>query len=351
MKTLGTFARQFSLSMILAMSMGSAVVSCDSILDEEAVDCSISYKVKFKYDYNMKYADAFANEVKSVTLYAFDDNGKLVYQKTEEGDVLAQEGYAMNVDMQPGDYQLIAWAGLNDDDSFSVPLVAPGSGIEELQCKMDRIYTRNADNGAIINTRLSSLFHGQVTEHSFTTRAAMEQTVTVPLVKNTNAIKVILHQMDGVAIPAEDFEFTITDNNGLMDYDNSLMEDEQLTYHSYHTEAGFLEEDGQTRAEGAGENNISFATAELTVGRLVENQNATLTIRNKQNDEVILSIPIIKMFLLAKMQGQYNMENQEYLDRQDEYRMTFFLDKTMKWINTQIMINDWIVRFDDLNVK
>lgn len=338
------------------MAMGSAVVSCDSILDDEAVDCSISYKVKFKYDYNMKYADAFANEVKSVTLYAFDDNGKLVYQKTEEGNVLAQEGYAMDVDMQPGDYQLIAWAGLNNDDSFSVPLIAPGSSIEELQCKMDRIYTpggqtRNDNFDAIINTRLSSLFHGQVTEHSFTTRAAMEQTVTVPLVKNTNAIKVILHQMDGVAIPAEDFEFTITDNNGLMNYDNSLMEDEQLTYHSYHTEAGFLAEDGQTRTENGGEGNISFATAELTVGRLVENQDATLTIRNKQTDEVVLSIPVIKMFLLAKMQGQYEMGNQEYLDRQDEYRMTFFLDKTMKWINTQIMINDWIVRFEDLNVK
>jgi hypothetical protein len=44
-------------------------MSCDSILDEKEVDCSVNYSVKFKYDYNMKHADAFANEVKSVTPY------------------------------------------------------------------------------------------------------------------------------------------------------------------------------------------------------------------------------------------------------------------------------------------
>lgn len=77
MKTVNTFARQFSFSLMMAMTLGSAVVSCDSILGEEEVDCSVEYRVKFKYDYNMKYADAFSREVGTVTLYAFDDNGKL----------------------------------------------------------------------------------------------------------------------------------------------------------------------------------------------------------------------------------------------------------------------------------
>lgn len=85
MKTVKTFARQFSFGLMMAVTLGSAVVSCDSILDEDDVDCSVEYRVKFKYDYNMKYADAFSREVSSVALYAFDDNGKLVYQKTEAG--------------------------------------------------------------------------------------------------------------------------------------------------------------------------------------------------------------------------------------------------------------------------
>lgn len=126
MKTVKTFARQLSFSLMMAMTLGSTIVSCGSILDEEDVDCSVEYRVKFKYDYNMKYADAFSREVGTVTLYAFDDNGKLVYQKTEEGDVLGEDGYTMKVDLEPGDYHLITWAGLNNEASFSVPLVTAG---------------------------------------------------------------------------------------------------------------------------------------------------------------------------------------------------------------------------------
>ena len=81
----------------------------------------------------------------------------------------------------------------------------------------------------------------------------------------------------------------------------------------------------------------------------MKNQNAVLTIRNTATDEIVLRIPVIKMFLLAKLQGQYDMDDQEYLDRQDEYKMTFFLDENMKWIDSQIIINEWIVRFDDMS--
>ena len=152
MKTVKTFARQFSFGLMMAVTLGSAVVSCDSILDEDDVDCSVEYRVKFKYDYNMKYADAFSREVSSVALYAFDDNGKLVYQKTEAGDVLAADGYSMAVDMEPGDYHLITWAGLSDEASFSVPLITQGvSSLEELQCKMDRIFAvaRRSDQAVV----------------------------------------------------------------------------------------------------------------------------------------------------------------------------------------------------------
>ena len=348
MKTNINIIRRFSCNLVAALLLGSSLMSCDSILDEKEVDCSVNYSVKFKYDYNMKHADAFANEVKSVTLYAFDNEGKLVYQKTEEGDVLKQEGYAMDVDMNPGDYHLIAWAGLTNDDTFSVPLVSQGASIEDLKCRMDRVYTKSDSEGGIVNTKLTSLFHGQIEKQNFVTRAAINQEIVLPLVKNTNTVKIILHQMDGVTIPADDLEFTITDNNGYMDYDNTLIEDEKLTYYSYHHESGNVVEASQTKS---GEfTNISFATAELTVGRLMEDQNAILTIRNKVSDETILSIPVIKMFLLAKLQGQYDMDNQEYLDRQDEYKMTFFLDENMKWIDSQIIINEWIVRFDDMNL-
>ena len=115
--------------------------------------------------------------------------------------------------------------------SFSVPLVTAGeSSLDELQCRMDRLYSRAADGTAVVNSKLSALWHGEVTKQSFS-RAASSQVVTVPLVKNTNTIRIILQQMDGVTVEVDKFEFTITDDNGLMNYDNKLLEDETLTYY------------------------------------------------------------------------------------------------------------------------
>ena len=77
MKILANFEKMKVWSLLLTV-FGVSMVSCSNILDEENVDCSVEYRVKFKYDHNMKFADAFANEVRSVTLYAFDQEGKFV---------------------------------------------------------------------------------------------------------------------------------------------------------------------------------------------------------------------------------------------------------------------------------
>ena len=65
--------------------LAGAITSCDSVLNYNE-DCDIEYCVKFKYDYNMEEKDVFAEQVRTVTLYAFDDNNNLVYQKTDEGE-------------------------------------------------------------------------------------------------------------------------------------------------------------------------------------------------------------------------------------------------------------------------
>ena len=115
--------------------LAGTIASCDSVLNYNE-DCDIEYCVKFKYDYNMEEKDVFAEQVRTVTLYAFDDNNNLVYQNTDEGEPLGEGNYAMNVvGIDPSQYRLVVWAGLNDE-SFAVPLLYPNqSKIEELTVK------------------------------------------------------------------------------------------------------------------------------------------------------------------------------------------------------------------------
>ena len=89
----------------------------------------------------------------------------------------------------------------------------------------------------------------------------------------------------------------------------------------------------------------------MTVGRLVEGQRPVLVVKNVAEDRTVLSVPLIDYALLVK--GNYNkdMDNQEYLDRQDEYSMTFFLDESGEWISSSVIINSWRVVLNNQSMK
>ena len=79
------------------------------------------------------------------------------------------------------------------------------------------------------------------------------------------------------------------------------------------------------------------------MGRLVTENNPVLSIYNCKTDEKVLSIPLKDYALLVK--GNYNkaMSDQEYLDRQDEYNLTFFLDEFGNTLSASVIINSWHV--------
>lgn len=316
----------------------SALHACDSVIYDGEGDCSVNYRVRFRYDYNMKYADAFAHEVNTVTLYLLDKGGNIVWRRTEQGEALASGEYAMTVDVEPGEYDLLAWCGTGDKGSFTVPQAALGTG---LTCTLNRRH--DAEGAAFVGEDLDRLFHGWLPAQTFG-GAEGTYTYTVPLVKNTNNVRVVLQHLSGEPVDKDKFVFAIHDDNGSMDWDNTLMPDEPVTYYAWHTDAG--EAGVDTREQGvnaASRAAFSAAIAELTVPRLVKGQQARLTVTDRETGETVFSIPLIDYALLVK--GFYNrdMDDQEYLDRQDEYDMVFFLDEGDRWIDAYIYINSWKV--------
>ena len=75
-----------------------------------------------------------------------------------------------------------------------------------------------------------------------------------------------------------------------------------------------------------------------------------LVITNRENGEYIARVPIIQYALLSK--GYYElayghkMTDQEFLDREDEYVMTFFLANG-RWMDTYIDIQQWRIVLHD----
>ncbi len=297
-------------------------------------DCGVY--ISFKYDYNLKDANAFAKEVNSVALYVFDENDTLIEQiTTTDKEALSDDEFEMVLQLDPGQYQLLAWGGLMNEESFDLLADAEigKTKIQELQVRMHRDHNENGD--AVVEKDLLPLYHGSMEIDVNDVDGTYKHTMS--LMKDTNVVRIMLHEMSGQEIDADHFIFEIKDNNGLYNWDNTLLDDEEITYLPWSQETGRADVE-----ESRAVTSISVAIAELTIGRMSAEKSPILYIKNRETGEDIVRIPLADYALLIK--GKYNqkMGNQEYLDRQDEYSMTFFLDEGV-WLDAYILINSWRV--------
>lgn len=324
--------------MLATLFVALSTSSCkESFIFEGEGDCGTYYNIKFKYDYNMKFADAFSREVNSVALFVFDQNNTLVETivETDKAKLLADE-FSIPLELESGKYELVAWAGLMNEESFDLlaDVKVGQTTREELQVKLKSTEGKVSED-------LKPLFHGAM-PLNYTTEPGT-YTETMSLTKDTNVVRIVLQQMsDGVV--AEKFGYEITADNGLLDWNNDVIADGTLTYMPWSVSTGTADvapdygTSSVTRAD-----QVSVAVAEFTINRMIDGQSPILTIYNLEEGKPVLSIPVADYALLVK--GNYNrdMSNQEYLDRQDEYNMTFFLDEDGNWLSASIIVNSWRV--------
>ncbi len=347
--------------MAAVLCLSAVLCSCDdSFVYDGASKCVVPdmtayYRVRFKYDYNMKYGDAFAHEVSTVTLYLIDADGNITWQRTEEGEALAEDGYVMELstdDIAPGTYDLLVWAGTKDKGTFAI---SEGTMATDLQCLLRR--NHDAEGAPYVDSDLDRLFHGRLEAQEFPSEAGT-YTYTVSLTKDTNLFRIALQQVSGGTVDTSKFTFTITDDNGLLDWDNTVIADQEgtMTYYAWNVETGeaegYMDTEGDTGETAEAEEDdgtrtraatyvYGAAVAELTTSRLATSNTPRLTVRNQEKDKTVFSIPIKDYLLMMRSSEHREMGDQEFLDRQDEWSMTFFLDEDDNWLASYIYINSW----------
>lgn len=323
------------------------LTSC--IYDAEE-DCDVRYFVGIQFTYNLMEVDAFASKVPSVTLFVFDKNGNLVTSKSESGDALKREHYTMSIEVEPGTYDLVAWGGLDNNDNFILNGGKTPLTIDELKVRLER--DRRWDE-VRSDKQLKPLFHAicrDVDFPDYTQQRGDVKVADMDLVKDTNTIRIILTHYNGEKIRPEDFTFTITDNNGWMDYDNTLLDDEMITYREW-DKRDMPTVESDLPDTGVEITSVNTMIAEIDVARLLTSQNPRLTIRARDREEPVLSLPITQLLLHAKGEARRKMPDQEYLDRQDEYNMMFFLNGDDSWYTSLgIYINGWHMRYQEAEI-
>lgn len=331
--------------MILSALIVTALFgSCENIIEGEG-DCSTIYKVKFTYTMNILETDAFASKVKSVTLFVFDKSGQCIYVKTESGATLANDDYAMEIDLPVGTYDFVAWCGLDGNEDFRLAKADGPQSREDIVCSLlpeSRAATDCQKN-------LAPLWHGRADDIVLPDAAGEHVVSTIDLTKNTNTIRIILQHYKGKELNPDDFDFTITDNNHIMNWDNALLPCEEIAYREWSkipTEVTMPDEESDSAEKTA----VSSLVAELDVARLVKKDDiAVLTVSQKGAEKPVIRLPLIDLLLVAKGEARHEMDDQEYLDRQDEYNLIFFLDDEGWYMNAGIWINSWHIRDFNFN--
>lgn len=286
----------------------TGLAACEYIHDDSLPLCE--YRLRFVYDYNMKFADAFQQEVSKVALFICDGKGTFIERRDIEGSELKANNVVM--DLEPGSYVLLTWAGL-DDGSYEWPDLTPGaSTVEDIRVRTLREANQTQPR------KLEPLWHALDT---LVITGAQPEEKEISLAKNTNRLRVVLQDTEGYSMRASDFSFQIVANNGYMDYDNSLLDDPAITYTPYYKENLSVSDGDMINGKPA---NSYVVAAELNTMRLMDGENYRLIVRHRGWDDDVLNVNLNNYLLYTQMEG-HRISAQEYLDRQDEYSIVFFL--------------------------
>lgn len=332
--------------------MGAGATSC-SLMHDNLPDCGQGEEpslisdgdedetqwgtldLTFDYTRNVVRADLFHDHVQAVTAYVYDQEGFLLTheESNAEGFGLNQADYTMHFDLPVGPYTIVA-VGEQAPQSqlaqrpgakFELPTPRVFDFLSDFQIRLDR-----QDDGLVPNEglHLDTLWIGH-TDTLLQVRANEATQGHISLTRNTKRILLGLHNLDDPSdIYTEDYEVTITADNGLTLYDNTHPADQVLTY-TPHAQwlTDWSDADTQARA----------AHYELSTGRLIlytgdeSSRCARLHIVRTQDGATIADLNLPE--ILQQGRGAYEMQNytaQEYLDREYDYSLDFFL-KGDKW--------------------
>ncbi len=337
---------RYAAALVCAVALIVSGCSNSFIFDDEG-DCDPNYRVRFHYNYHLKKGDAFPHEVTHVTLNVIDEEGRIVHTHHESGDALSQDGYEVVLDdlLPPGKYRLHAWCGAGAMPGSQSFAIHDAENVEDLKCTLlpdpdGRATPAAGAEGTAVHRQIENLYHGYTQEVTMPEDEGTHY-YDVDLMKNTNDIVVTLAQLSpSSSMDDSDFEYVIVAGNARLDHDNSVIAADKVTYHAHHSWGGSIDL-GTNESTGQSIGVFNSVQAEFRVSRLMADEDVRLNIYRKATGDLICSLNIVEYALKVRTLENRAMDDQEYLDRQDQYTFAFFLDNGYRWINSYIYVNSW----------
>lgn len=373
------------LMLLGAVGLSSTLVSCDDLVYDNRDNCVSGVQLKFVYDYHMERgANSFPANVDCITVYVFDTDGNYIDKYTETTEVLREDHYRMILPLEDGEYRLMVYGGLTCEHSkFKITPDWGAARADGLKLSDIRI-SRPLDDDNVsreklhdLEERTGGLFYGyaidgetgplyvSVSNPDYGTEYTEH---VVHLMKDTNNIQVMLQELAYPnEINHEDYNFMIVDDNFILDHNNAAVsvvtDTHQPQYHPYQSEnriVGFVDNSGRdgTVIQPDMSNPVQIGCVEFSTSRLLvnnlEKSRLIITTNLEHNADgspkTVVDIPLISYLAVTRGFGSnWIKSDQEYLDRQSNWNLMFFLQRGA-WVSATVAVNDWIVRVNNVEL-
>lgn len=200
--------------------------SLHSCMKEDFSKCGLY--IRFKYTNNPDHTDKFAEEIKDVDLFIFDDNGIFV-GKWEHS---ALSGNEMKLSLENGTYTMVAWANLSEHFTYT-QFVAGTTTFDEAVLSLQR------DADQTVSVHPAPIYHSIVSD--FYVKRLGLQTCEMDLSHVVNHLQV---DLEGLPIeenpsmkalsPADNTRFAVevTGNNADFSFDYTRKDDAPFVHYT-----------------------------------------------------------------------------------------------------------------------
>lgn len=283
--------------------------------------CNIELLLRFRYTLNDQYVNLFGSEVRRVTVYVFDNNGKYVDSFSEQGDKLTND-YIMHLPLAKGKYSVVVYGGdfttysigdLNSRVSAINQTLRRGvTDINDFRMELKNI-TGEQNYLYPVNTP-DDLYAGLAVN---AIAASENENITdVELIKDTKKIKVKITGTAAFNVPLEVY---VTALNGRYKFDNNIdLDHGTFKYTPINTTS-----------------KSNYQQADLKMMRLVLGQSPMLVIKDSASQQVLYNENMIDQILATH---QYAL--QEDFDREDEF---IFEILVVNDVVVSVSINGWVI--------
>lgn len=327
----------------------SFILCMSSCINDSLEDCVTN--IRFNYSYNMLNSNAFGDQVDEVTLYIFDEAGVLIQTIHDQGDHITND-YVIQMkakDLAYGKYQFVVWAQNNKfqeaASNFLFPEMKPGqSTIDELKASLKLI-----ENSPVFDSNLNNLLVGYAPTQFV--NQSTHSNILIDTKKITNKVRVVLVETAEIESSRGDYKIRIedTDGNGTINYNYEVIKDKNISYLPYYYDIVYPREGDFGIGKPMEKDNV--ITAEFALSRLIEENNIRLIIENKDGKSIMDKSLLDFIRLLEQEENTTKWSFQEYLDRQDQYSITIYVNgETSTWLQVVVIINGWVLNLIDIEL-